>query len=66
MIPPFQDLMLPIIEMCAAAGTESITNRTFIDELANRFNLTESDRKELLSSGAQSRFENRVYWALVH
>jgi restriction system protein len=66
MIPPFQELMLPILERASSSNDESIANRTFIDELADRFKLSESDRKELLSSGTQSRFENRVYWALVH
>jgi len=66
MIPSFQELMLPIIEMCDQSGNKSIANRTFIDELAQEFQLTEADRKELLASGTQSRFENRVYWALVH
>ncbi len=66
MIPPFQDLMLPIIRMCDESGTDSIANRTFIDRLADQFKLTDADRTERLSSGTQSRFENRVYWALVH
>ena len=58
--------MLPIIERVSSSDAESIANRTFIGELAARFKLSESDRKERLSSGTQSRFENRVYWALVH
>src|SRR5437016_8259915 len=66
MIPSFQELMLPIVQMCDQSGNESIANRTFIDQLARRFQLTEADRKELLASGTQSRYENRVYWALVH
>jgi restriction system protein len=66
MIPPFQELMLPILKMCAARAPESIANREFMDSLAEQFQLTEADRAELLASGTQSRFENRVYWALVH
>jgi restriction system protein len=66
MIPPFQDLMLPIVTMCATRDPESIANREFMEKLADQFHLTEADRKELLASGKQSRFENRVYWALVH
>jgi restriction system protein len=66
MIPPFQELMLPIVLMCAARDPKSIANREFIETLATQFRLTEADRKELLASGRQSRFENRVYWALVH
>lgn len=66
MIPPFQDLMLPIVRMREANGSESIPNSTFMARLAEQFQLTGQDREELLSSGKQSRFENRVYWALVH
>ena len=66
MIPPFQDLMLPILKMYAARDTESIANREFMETLAAEFHLTEADRNELLAGGKQSRFENRVYWALVY
>jgi restriction system protein len=66
MIPGFQELMLPILEMYAARDSESIANREFMDTLATRFHLTEADRKEMLSSGRQLRFENRVDWALVY
>ena len=66
MIPPFQELMLPILEMYGARDTESIANREFMGTLATRFHLTEADRNELLAGGKQSRFENRVYWALVY
>jgi restriction system protein len=66
MIPPFQELMLPIVTMCATRAPESIANGEFMDALAKQFQLTEADRNELLASGRQSRFENRVYWALVH
>ncbi len=66
MIPPFQELMLPTMKMFEASGPESIANRRFMQELAEQFKLTEADREELLASGTQSRFENRVYWALVH
>lgn len=66
MIPAFQDLMLPILELANANGSEPTSNRDFIEALADRFQLAERERKELLASGRQSKFENRVYWALVH
>src|SRR6266550_2326778 len=66
MIPPFQELMLPLMKLATDRGEASVSNREFIDSLAKEFQLTEADRKELLASGKQSRFENRVYWALVH
>ena len=66
MIPPFQELMLPLMKLATDRGEASVSNREFIDSLAKEFQLTEADRSELLASGTQSRFENRVYWALVH
>lgn len=58
--------MLPIMKLAKSKGQKSTPNREFIDRMAEEFKLTEEDRKELLASGTQSRFENRVYWALVH
>src|SRR5438552_7139041 len=66
MIPPFQELMLPIMRLAKTNGQASTSNREFIDRTAEEFRLSEEDRAELLASGTQSRFENRVYWALVH
>jgi restriction system protein len=66
MIPPFQELMLPIMKLAKTKREASTPNREFIDRMAEEFRLSEKDRKELLVSGTQSRFGNRVYWALVH
>ncbi|MBA3608637.1 MAG: restriction endonuclease [Chthoniobacterales bacterium] len=66
MIPTFQELMLPALEICNASAPESVSNRIFFDDLADKFGLTDEERKELLAGGRQSRFENRVYWALVY
>ena len=40
--------------------------RELTDELAIRFGLTESERNELLPSGQQSVFDNRVAWSKSH
>ena len=37
-----------------------------IERLANRFQLTQGDREELLPSGTQRRFNNRVNWVAAH
>jgi restriction system protein len=66
MIPPFQDLMLPALRMFGAAGPEDIANRMVIQTIADELQLTDADRNELLASGKQSRFENRVYWAIAY
>jgi len=58
--------MSPIMKLAKSKGEQSTSNREFIDRMAQEFRLTEEDLKELLASGTQSRFENRVYWALVH
>jgi len=34
--------------------------------LADVFNLSDEERKELLSSGQQAVFDNRVEWARTH
>lgn len=60
-IPDFQSIMLPLLLFCAD-GKEH-TNREAIDFLANEFKLSEKECKELLPSGRQAIFDNRVAWA---
>lgn len=60
MIPDYQTLMRPVLEM-ASKGEVRIGD--IVDVLADRFGLTEEERTELLPSGKQSRFANRVHWA---
>lgn len=63
-IPDFQSVMLPLLKFCAD-GQEH-TNREAIDALAQEFRLTEEEQKQLLPSGQQCVFENRVAWARAH
>jgi restriction system protein len=63
-IPDIQSLMLPIVKF-AADGTDH-TNNAAADHLANQFGLSEQDRKELLPSGQQPVFTNRIAWARSH
>jgi hypothetical protein len=60
MIPPFQELMLPILEMYAARDHESIANREFMETLATRFHLTEADRNELLAGGKRLHLKRTI------
>ncbi len=48
MIPPFQELMLPIVHMCRAAAPESIANQTFIQKLADQLSLPMPTEKSFL------------------
>ena len=63
-IPDFQAVMLPLLEF-ASDGQEHTLSEA-IANLATHFNLTEAERKELLPSGKQSRFNNRVGWSSTH
>lgn len=64
-IPDFQTIMLPFLEL-AAAEHEEITLQQAIAELADGFGLTPEERAELLPSGFQAKFTNRVAWAATH
>jgi restriction system protein len=60
MIPDYQSLMRPVLES-AANGEVRISD--VVDQLADKFHLTNEERDELLPSGKQTRFSNRVNWA---
>jgi restriction system protein len=59
-IPDFQSLMLPLLE-ALGDGIER-SNAEIAKGLAQRFQLTDSDLREMLPSG-QATFTNRVVWA---
>ena len=63
-VPDFQSVMLPFLE--TLRDGQERTMRDVTETLAVRFNLTDEERKELLPSGQQSLFSNRVAWAKSH
>lgn len=63
-IPDFQTIMLPFMELLSDQQTWTIRDLT--DRLAVHFDLTESERHQLLPSGQQAIFTNRVAWAKSH
>lgn len=60
-IPDYQTLMLPVLRI-AEDGLEH-RFRDAVEKLASDFNLTDAERSELLASGVQPVFDNRVGWA---
>ncbi len=60
-IPDFQTIMLPALQAFASGGEHRV--RDLIPGLADHFGLTARERRELLPSGTQARFDNRVHWA---
>jgi restriction system protein len=63
-VPDFQSLMLPILKI-ASDGQEH-TSRELLQTLSEQLGLTENDKNQLLPSGRQRTFDNRVAWARVH
>lgn len=60
-VPDFQSLMLPLLQFVGDGKEHSLGEAR--DSLAAHFGLSKSDREELLASGRQTRFANRVAWA---
>jgi len=52
--------MLPVLESCANG---EVATPDVIDNLAKKFNLTQEEKEQLLPSGKQTTFSNRVHWA---
>ncbi|MBM3132094.1 MAG: restriction endonuclease, partial [Chloroflexi bacterium] len=63
-IPDYQTIMLPLLKF-ARDGKER-SKRQAVDALADEFHLTEAERRELLPSGQQALFDNRVGWARTY
>ena len=60
-IPDYQSIMLPLLRFASDGNEHSL--REAIEGLVEKFGLTDAERKELLPSGQQTIFENRVGWA---
>lgn len=60
MIPDYQSLMKPVLEL-AASGEMKISDA--VARLERTFDLSAEEKSELLPSGKQTRFANRVHWA---
>jgi restriction system protein len=63
-IPDYQSLMRPVLAF-AKDGTEKSIRET-VAALAQQFNLTDDEIHQLLPSGKQSLFSNRVHWARTY
>lgn len=60
-VPDYQTLMLPLLRL--AADDQDHRFRDAVESLADDFRLSPEDRTELLPSGQQPLFNNRVGWA---
>jgi len=62
--PDYQSVMLPLVKILGDGQERSM--REVTDLLAESFHPTDQEREELLPSGQQSIFSNRVAWAKSH
>lgn len=63
-IPDYQSVMLPLLKYAGDGKEHRI--RDAVESLADEFRLSEEERKELLPSGQQAIFNNRVGWARTY
>ncbi len=63
-IPDYQSIMLPLLQFAGDKKEHSL--REAIEALADVFSLSNEERKQLLPSGRQATFDNRVGWARTY
>lgn len=63
-IPDYQSIMAPLLRLSNDGEIHKF--RAAIEELSTYFKLTDDERKELLPSGKQPTFDNRVGWARTY
>ncbi len=63
-IPDYQSLMLPLLKITEDGEIHSL--REVIGTLALQFDLTGEEKREILPSGKQAKFDNRVSWARTY
>ncbi len=63
-IPDYQSIMLPLLKFLNDEKEHSL--RETIEKLGIQFELSEDEKRELLASGKQAVFNNRVGWARTY
>lgn len=66
MIPSYQAFMRPFLEVVHAAGGSEVKLRDVINQLAERFELSEEEIEKRLPSGKQTVLDNRIGWARTY
>lgn len=63
-IPDYQKFMTPLLQLTADRKEHSL--KETYDRLAEHFELTSEERTELLPSGRQETYKNRIGWARTY
>ncbi len=64
-VPDYQSLMLPLLRFASEKAVELSTSEA-VEALAKELQLTDEDLSEMLPSGTQATFVNRVGWAATY
>jgi restriction system protein len=64
MIPKYQEIMLPVLEVLKDKEEHSMQDLT--QQISNKFNLSDEERSELQSVGSQTIIYNRTAWAITY
>ncbi len=63
-VPGYQEFMLPILKLAGDSREHTVSEA--METLARQLQISEADRDILLPSGKQTRFYNRVIWAVTY
>lgn len=63
-VPGYQEFMLPLLRLAGDGAEHTISDA--MEQLARQMGLSEEDRDAMLPSGTQTRFYNRVTWAVTY
>jgi restriction system protein len=63
-VPGFQDWFKPLLRRIADGTLHSMDD--LYEQLADELGLTEEDRQEVLPSGTQKTYRNRIGWARTY
>ncbi|MBL9001506.1 MAG: restriction endonuclease [Phycisphaerae bacterium] len=63
-IPGYQEFMLPLLKFAADGQEHTISDA--LAELAEQMGISDADQDLMLPSGTQTRFYNRVTWAVTY
>lgn len=63
-VPGYQEFMLPLLKLANDGQEHSISEA--METLASQMGISEADQNEMLPSGTQTRFYNRVSWAVTY
>ena len=60
-VPDFQSFFKPLLDVAADGKEHSMKEAREI--IAKRMNIADADLREMLPSGTQTKFDNRIAWA---